>query len=76
MIRCGGVLLLVVLGKGHSIWWAWLINKHCHCPRMNVLCFCSALLMLLGARNDPVLGFDKVGLVFPAVQTGLRIFKQ
>ena len=32
--------------------------------------------MLLGAHNDPVLGFDKVGLVFPAVQTGLRIFKQ
>ena len=76
MIRCGGVLLLVVLGKDHSIWWAWLINKHCYYPRMNVLCYCGALLMLLGALIDPVLDFDEVGLGFPAVQTGLRIFKQ
>ena len=37
---------------------------------------CGALLMLLGALIDPVLGFDEVGLGFSAVQTGLRMFKQ
>lgn len=73
MIKYGCVLLQVVLGEGHYICWAWLINKQYHYLRMNVSCFCVALLMLLGAHSDPVLGFDKVGLEFPAVQTGLRI---